>query len=342
MKVTWHLLSIAWLAALWPRDAAAVRPVAISLPDFMRQVRGFMPAEGSNGYVIPSSEDRQAFQTAATSLKAGDVARAEQALAAYPDFEVLDLTDPSGDRYLALAEKPPIPRGWGFFLFAQAPARPSLILEMPHPLADRDSELAGASAGAALHPAALLFAGAHRYADPRHLSDVAHTPLSIFETVHEVLLDPGRVVIQVHGFSAASHVGYPELVLSNGTTAPDAGARDLCAAILRGGVGCSLFDGTAYADLGAQQNVQGASTRAALGDGHFLHMETAEPIRDQPDRLQVLIDAIAARWPARPGTSGSCTLSPEADRPGFLPAGVAVVLLLVRRRRSRSSEGESE
>src|SRR5437868_1070795 len=83
-----------------------------------------------------------------------------------------------------------------------AAARRSVILEIPHPLADRDSELAGAEAGAALHPAALLFAGAHRYADPRHRSDVAHTPLSVFEAVHEVLLEPGRVAVQMHGFSA--------------------------------------------------------------------------------------------------------------------------------------------
>jgi hypothetical protein len=341
MTLRARILGLALLALLWPRGAAAAREVSVSLPDFIRQMRDFMPAEGSNGYVVPSAEDRQAFATAARALLAGDVARAEAALGNYPGFEVLDLRDPTSGAYLALAEKPPLTRGWGFFLFARAPSRPAMVLEMPHPLADRDSELAGAEAATRLHPAAVLFAGAHRYADALRRSDVAHTPQSVFETVHEVLLGAGRVMIQLHGFSATGHVGYPELVMSTGTVAPDAAAKDLCARIVTSGIDCSLFDGSAYLDLGAQDNVQGAAMRAAPGGGgQFLHLETAETIRDQPERLALVVDALAARWPASP-SAGGCDVVPSATPPAWLIAAIGLTLARARRGvRSRLHQGE--
>ena len=68
-------------------------------------------------------------------------------------------------------------------------------------------------------------------------------------------MDEKNVAIQIHGFSAAGHVGYPEMVLSTGTSVPDAQATELCAAIVRGGVGCSLFDGSAYSHMAINRRV---------------------------------------------------------------------------------------
>ena len=319
----WILLS--------PRPARAARPITTSLVDYVRSIRAFLPTQGSNAYVVPTAADRLAFRAAARALAADDLATAERALAPYPDFEVLALTDTgSGASYHALVEKAPIPRGWGFFLFARAPARPDLVLEAPHPLADRDSELAAARAAIALKPAAILFAGAHRYADANGSSDVAHVAASIFESVHEVALTPNRVVVQIHGFSAAGHPDYPEILISSGTTDPGADGEQVCRLVTGAnrGVGCVLFDGSAYVDLGAQANVQGAFARRSFGAGHFLHIETADSVRGEGPSppLDVLIAALAARWP-EPAPTGGCALAPPGDLPDFFgPLAIALAL----------------
>src|SRR6266496_4009714 len=98
MTMACRVPCLVFLTMLLSREAGAARVVALSLPDFIRQLRDFLPAEGSNGYVVPSAEDRQAFATAARALLAGDVTHAELALGNYPGFEVLDLQAATGDR----------------------------------------------------------------------------------------------------------------------------------------------------------------------------------------------------------------------------------------------------
>lgn len=310
-------------------QADAAREASLSLEAYVSQVRTFMPGEGSGTYVVPSVEDRTAFAAAARALARGDIATAELALGPYPDFEVLDFHDDAGPRYLVIAEKPPLSRGWGFYFFAQSPRRDELVLEAPHPLADRDSELAAARIVSALRPAAFLLAGAHRYADVRRLSDVAHASASIFESVHEVISSRGRIALQIHGFNAADHAGYPELVLSSGTTEPGSDALALCQDLQRRGIDCQPFTGAAYTDLGAQTNVQGGYVLRSFGAGHFLHFETAEIVRDEPARLEALTSALEARW-------GSWGCSSSAAPPAF-PLGLLAAALWLRARRRPST-----
>ena len=327
------LFTAVLLMALAARPARAARPITTSLVEYMRSIRAFMPTQGSNAYVVPSAADRLAFRAAARALAADDVATAERALAAYPDFEILALTDAaSGASYHALVEKAPLPRGWGFFLFARGPARPDLVLEIPHPLADRDSELAGAKAAVALRPAVVLFAGAHRYATANGSSDVAHVAASIFESVHEVALTQGRVALQIHGFSTAGHPDYPEILISSGTTSPGPDGQQVCRSVTAAnqGVGCVLFDGSAYTDLGAQANVQGSFARRTFGPDHFLHIETADSVRVDGPQLAVLINALAARWP-EPETPAGCAMARAENAVNFW-APLAVLLALSRRR----------
>jgi uncharacterized protein (TIGR03382 family) len=323
----------AWLAL--PTPAVAARRATVRLRDYISNARPFLPTEGSGTYVVPSPQDREVFRAAATALVNGDATGAEQALADYPDFEVLEIDDaPAGGTYLALVEKPPVARGWGFFFFAREPLRPQLVLEAPHPIADRDSELATAISATALRPAAVLFAGAHRYANPAAVSDVAHVSDSVFEAVHEAVMATPLVTVQIHGFSAAGHAGYPEVLLSSGSVVPGRRAKVLCDAMVTGGLGCTLFDGSAYLDLGAQTNMQASQVRRAFGSGHFLHLETADTVRDDPRRLAVVIDAIAAQSPSRPPPPG-CAIS-GGDPAGAWPVLVAGLVWCLMRRRPAS------
>ena len=277
--------------------AFAAREVVMPLVDFVSQLRGFMPGEGSGGYVVPTLQEQEAFTAAARALLNGDVPRAEEALAAQPSFEVLLFTDGGGAQYRAIVEKPPLTRGWGFFLFAVKPARPQLLVEAPHPLADRDSELVAATTVTRLSPAAFLLAGAHRYADPAPRSDLAHPSSSVFEAIHEVVATASSVTLQIHGFSAAGHQGYPDLLLSTGSTDPGRDAPPLCEGLQAKGLNCVLFTGSAFNDLGATTNVQGGYSSRSFGKGHFLHFETDEAVRGDPTKFGLIIDAIGERWP---------------------------------------------
>ncbi len=335
-------LVAALAAASTPLPAVAARRVSQPLRDFVAKVRVFMPGEASNGFVVPTPREQEAFRAAAYALRAGDVARAERALAPFRGaFEVLDFTDgDGGPRYLAIAEVPGgktglLPRGWGFFFFAQDPRRDRLVIEAPHPIADQESEIDAAAAVSNLRPSAFLLAGAHRYADPRPVSDVAHTSGSVFEPVHEAALDGGRVAIQIHGFSLAAHPGYPELLLSTGSTTPTADSAAICDAVNRDGVQCVLFDGTAYLALGALENVQGSFAAGAHGPGHFLHLETSDATRADPARFGVIVGAIGRRY----GASGGC--STGGDPGALAPLALALLTLARRARQSRFTSRRS-
>lgn len=302
-----------WALCAAALPASALRVEEMPLRDYVNRVSIFMPQEGSNAYVVPTAEERAALGAAAKALLAGDVAKTEAALMSVPGFELLDFRDGAGGpEYWAIVEKTPLTRGWGFFFWAKDPLRGELVVEAPHPLADRGSEQLAARAVTQLRPAAFVLAGAHRYADAGRSSDMTHAANSIFEVMHEAFVDTRRTVLQIHGFSAAAHPGYPELLLSSGTTAPGPDAEALCIDVTSGGVACTLFDGSAFTDLGAQSNVQGAHTRTAAGMGHFLHFETSDAIRDDPSKTEALIGAIERRWPAK-RTTGGCQCVAAAD-----------------------------
>ncbi len=324
----------------WASPALAVRRVAASLPDFVAQARLFMPGEASGGYVVPTPEEEEAFRAAARALLAGDGGTAERALSPLGGvFEVLDVGDGAGGgRYLAIAEVPgaaggQLPRGWGFFFFAREPARRRLVIEAPHPLADRESEMDAAVATARLRPAAFLLAGAHRYADPKPLSDMAHASHSVFEAVHEAALAPDRVAIQIHGFSLATHPGYPDLLLSTGRPTPSPDSAAICDRVARGGLSCVLFDGAAFTDLGAVSNVQGNYADAAVGGGHFLHFELADVARADPARFAVVVDAVGHRFPA----AGGLGCGSGSGAPSALPVLLALLALRAATSHNRRS-----
>lgn len=307
--------------------ASAARAVTQPLPDFVASVRTFMPGEGSLGYVVPTPEERAAFGAAMRALLAGDVAKAEQAVAGRGNFEVLDFRDgEGGPQYWALVEIPPLSRGWGFYFLARAAQRPSVVVEAPHPLADEESELSAARLVQRLRPRAFCLAGAHRYADPARTSDMAHTSLTIFEAVHEALLASTDLTLQVHGFADATHPGYPDLLLSNATAQPDGRGKRICDAVSAAGLACALFDGTAYTDLGATTNVQAAASQRALGAEHFLHFETTERMRKDPASFDTLAAAIVGVIPA---AQARC-----AAAPGVPLVGLALLVAARRRRRS--------
>jgi hypothetical protein len=183
------------------------------------------------------------------------------------------------------------PTGWG--LYAVRPGSgtpPRLVIQVPHPRADRWTEVLGPELFTALDAQVLLVAGAHRTA-ANGAADVAHEPASAFAAVDRAVVGPGTVVLQVHGFDESRHPGDAEIVLSSSEeTSGDLG-EDLDEAFEDAGFQTCVYDGDRCAALAGTTNVQAAHARAVGAD--FIHLELAADLReDGPRRLRV-IDVLA-------------------------------------------------
>jgi hypothetical protein len=142
----------------------------------------------------------------------------------------------------------------------------------------------------ALDARALLVAGAQRHANRDGSADVAHAPESIFQSIHlalsqEVQKTTGDVIIlQIHGFHASNHKGYPEVVFGLGKDPLPkevAIAKKIKDALAQQGISAGICTGVEsnLMELCAKTNVQGVSTK----EGSFIHIELDEAIRRNDD-----------------------------------------------------------
>ena len=247
-----------------------------------------MPRAASEKYVIPTHEEQAAFAKLVSALVADDFAHAGD-LAGSNSYR-LNYYEDQGDNqavsYL-LREQIPIQKGWGVYAF-RIGSTSNLIIEAPHPLADKRTPSVALAVFRALHARALLIAGAHRYANGDGSADVAHAPESIFQSVHvalskEMQAKSGNVVIlQIHGFHTAKHAGYPQAVFGFGENIHSkeiALAKKLNEAFLTQGLNVGLCAEDAWRELCGRQNVQGATSNGAI----FIHIELDEELRKHPD-----------------------------------------------------------
>jgi hypothetical protein len=195
-----------------------------------------------------------------------------------------------------LAESPGgPPKGWGLFIHdPRATGRGrALTVEVPHPIADTDSELVGQELFERGGAANLFIAGAHRHANADDSADVAHNAASPFAAVSNTVGGPGQVVIQVHGFDEDRRgQDYGEIVLSNGTPDPSSLERDLAGRLDAAGFRACLFEGSACGGLAGATNVEGQAVRAAGGE--FLHLELARDLRTGDSPRARLVASLAS------------------------------------------------
>lgn len=202
-------------------------------------------------------------------------------------------------------------------VLAAAPQR-DLIVQAPHSVADRATDIQSAIALTRLGARALVLAGAHRCAAraesacsgrtricgdgraPYRTSDVAHSPDTRFHTAHLILTGawPEAAVVQLHGFVVKGTDAW--VVLSDGSRESRPGDTALTGQVRDGvrawfrrperAVSCQdpddeRFD---YRTLCARTNVQGrhlngvtdvCSDSAEAASGRFLHVEQAWEIR---------------------------------------------------------------
>ncbi|WP_338673664.1 hypothetical protein V1460_11605 [Streptomyces sp. SCSIO 30461] len=223
----------------------------------------------------------------------GQRSRAEQRLSDV-DFTIRTITDGSaGRQYAEIADRSEdarSPRGWGrVYVDLSAPLRWSV--QVPHPLADRRTELLGVNVLRGAPGGVLVIAGAHRAAGKGDAADVAHRTDSVFDAICDELAERGMPAVQLHGFandSAPEHdaiasTGSGDLARAEGRVLADA-LRD------RGFAVCRAW--TRDCPLEGRSNVQGR--KAEREDAPFLHVEFSNSVRTSPSRAARAAEALRA------------------------------------------------
>ncbi len=257
-----------------------------------------MPRAKSESYVPPTHEEQTDFGELTSVIVENNLARAVE-LATKNNYQLNYYVD-RGDNYSVsylLREQRPIQKGWGLYSF-RLDSTSNIIVEAPHPLYDKETPTVALDIYRALDARALLIAGAQRNANRDGSADVAHASESIFQSVHlslsqEIKTVAGDVIIlQIHGFHASKHEGYPQVVFGLGEKplpAEVAVAQKIKDALSERGISSDLCTGVEsnLTDLCAKTNVQGLTIK----DATFIHIELDEKIR-QNDRsfIAALVD----------------------------------------------------
>ena len=196
---------------------------------------------------------------------------------------------------LVLHSDPDTERAW-LVTVLRAGATPGVVVQVPHPNADLDTEAVGLGVWRRCPAALYLQAGAHRVAGappdacergdfPADVAARADTP---FARVAARLVGRGLPQLQLHGFADRDGV---DVVLSPGASAGgpllDAVTERLAATGERVGVG----DDPRWTDLLGRRNVQGLA--AAECATAFVHLELSRSLRRDPGRREAVADALA-------------------------------------------------
>lgn len=266
-----------------PAATPSPAPPAADLPalagDLANQVAALeerMPRQNSEGFAVPTGEEKAGFAALAAAIEAGDTREAAKLAAAsgYDLLRYVDHGDEGAQSYL-LRERKGMRRGWGLYVLRIGPAS-NVLVEAPHPLYDEGTAQVALAAYRALKARALLIAGAHRDANRDGSADVAHNRQTVFQAIHEALAgETAPVVLQVHGFAAVRHPGYPQVVLGSDQASASSVLQRLSQALAAAGLSAGVCDGTSWKDLCGASNVQSS----LMESGIFVHLELTESVR---------------------------------------------------------------
>jgi hypothetical protein len=135
-----------------PLPAATVTPlpcpVAVSggLVTEMRSIVDAMPGAGSNDFILPSNEQIAAWEVIVRAAALGDAPTACAIIQAYGfPYQVVQFTDtPFEDQeYILLREVEPVNAGWGTYVFHADAKTSPIVIEVPHPAVDWNTEIEG-------------------------------------------------------------------------------------------------------------------------------------------------------------------------------------------------------
>jgi hypothetical protein len=168
---------------------------------------------------------------------------------------------------------------------AGSPAR--LVVEVPHPRADLNTEILGPLLFDTLHADALLVATTHR-----SVADMAHRSDTVFAGVDAAIVGARSVVVQVHGFDESRHDGGAQVVLSSTEMPASPLVRRLADKLADAGFNTCVYDGISCKSLAGTRNVEAAHARSVGAE--FVHMELSAGVRGDAQERERLAEALAS------------------------------------------------
>ncbi|MGA4839006.1 hypothetical protein [Streptomyces sp. G45] len=274
----------------WDRGLPGVRA------DLVRRITSFTSGfHEDSGYRRPSADVRRAAASGVAALVDRRRERAERRLAS-AHLSVRTVTDSAtGRRYAEVAEvrdrsaDAASPRGWGrVYVDLDSPVRWSV--QVPHPVADRDTERLGAELLRRARGGVLVVAGAHRKAGRGDEADVAHERRSVFHAIVEELAERGLPGIQVHGMADDSAPDHDVVASTGRGREAVREGRDLARALARRGYEvCRSW--ARSCPLEGRANVQGRDAKAQ--ESEFLHVEFAPKMRTESRHRRAAVAALA-------------------------------------------------
>lgn len=266
------------------------RPVPPEPPSLEQQVRELTDRLSPRGpYRPPEPAERDAVVGAVAALVASGADGAARGVLEDAGFSVGTARNAAGAEYLVARSDPASERSWG--LVALPLNRPPrLLVEVPHPNADYDTEDVGLAVLATVPDAVYLQAGAHRRADDER-ADVAHQQGSLFHALAVDLSTRLRIPqLQLHGFGERDDLD-ADVVLGGGPDDPAPAVRTLADRLEDSGVEvCRAWAGRC-SELEGRTNVQGRA--AALAGLPFAHVEMSAELRSRPEKVAPVLASLA-------------------------------------------------
>ena len=249
-----------------------------------------MPKANTEGFVIPSQSDQQAFQDMTNAIENNNLDFVTKTASAY-NYELLTFPDQKdfGSISFILHERTPIKNGWGLYIFRTASPK-NIVIEAPHPMTDEYTEEVALDLYRALHAKALFISGTYRDANADGSADSAHAANSIFQALHIAFFNlaghPNNdtIFLQIHGYATHGHQNYPQVVVSfNWKKDPekDLLLNNIIQALHNNDLSTGICDGKNYQDICGTTNIQ----RSVTSGGIFIHLELNELLRKQDNQL---------------------------------------------------------
>ena len=297
-----------------------------SLFEKVKNVSQNLLKKDSNLFRVPTPGQLKAWQFITESILNNRLGDAQQMISqlSYP-YELTLFTDKDSRReYVLLEENYPLQAGWGFFVF-DLKSKSNLVLEIPHPVYDGNTEFEGIDAFLQTGAKAYILAGAHRRANKQitpctqpkssnedvtyPISDVAHSIETPFHAVHESIVKmlPNAVAVQLHGMGERDIC--PNAFMSTGSATVTTNSKRLAECLSKNGVETETYDANTTCPLNARSNVQGRfsngetknpcrkNVKTSPEPGNFIHIEQEPILRKNRKSWLPVIEALKCAFP---------------------------------------------
>lgn len=272
-----------------PDRTSDARPGGPSEVDLLARVTAYTARFGpGTGYLEPSRRDRETVAQGVGLLLDDKPEQARRRLSDV-DFTVRTLTDSgSGRRFTEIADRTdegPSPRGWGRVYLADddTGADRRWTVQVPHPVADRNTERVGVGVLRGSRGGIMVLAGAHRRAGDGDAADVAHRRDTVFDAVCDLLTGRALPAVQLHGFADDSAPRYDVIASTGRGRDARTEGRYLADGLREHGFAvCRAW--ARPCPLEGRTNVQ--SRTASAHDVPFLHIELSNRVRTDEARTQ--------------------------------------------------------